>query len=62
MGKYQQNIENARRVGVIDFLQTCRPGELIRVTDKHCLWIVLHQQILCFFFNAICRKNRNKVF
>ena len=34
MGKYQQNIENARRVGVIDFLQTCRPGELIRVTDK----------------------------
>ena len=34
MGKYQQNIENARRVGVIDFLQTCRPGELIQVTDK----------------------------
>ena len=34
MGKYQKNIEAARRISVMQYLQTYHPGELVRKTDK----------------------------
>ncbi len=34
MGKYQKNIEAARRISVVQYLQTYHPGELVRKTDK----------------------------
>lgn len=30
MGKYQKNIEAARRISVMQYLQTYHPGELVR--------------------------------
>ena len=37
MGKYQKNIEAARRITVMQYLETYHPGELVRKTDiyKH---------------------------
>ena len=34
MGKYQKNIEAARRISVMQYLQAYHPGELVRKTDK----------------------------
>lgn len=34
MGKYQKNIEAARRISVMQYLETYHPGELVRKTDK----------------------------
>ena len=34
MGKYQKNIEAARRISVVQYLETYHPGELVRKTDK----------------------------
>ena len=34
MGKYQKNIEAARCISVMQYLQTYHPGELVRKTDK----------------------------
>ncbi len=34
MGKYQKNIEAARRISVVQYLEAYHPGELIRKTDK----------------------------
>lgn len=34
MGKYQKNIEAARRISVVQYLETYRPGELVRKTDR----------------------------
>ena len=34
MGKYQKNIEAARRINVVQYLETYHPGELVRKTDK----------------------------
>lgn len=34
MGKYQKNIETARRISVVQYLETYHPGELVRKTDK----------------------------
>ena len=34
MGKYQKNIEAARRISVVQYLDTYRPGELVRKTDR----------------------------
>ena len=33
MGKYQKNIEAARRITVMQYLETYHPGELVRKTD-----------------------------
>ena len=32
MGKYQKNIEAARRITVMQYLETYHPGELVRKT------------------------------
>ena len=34
MGKYQKNIEAARQISVVQYLETYRPGELVRKTDR----------------------------
>ena len=34
MGKYQKNIEAARRITVMQYLETYHPGELVRKTDR----------------------------
>ena len=34
MGKYQKNIETARRITVMQYLETYHPGELVRKTDR----------------------------
>lgn len=34
MGKYQKNIEAARSVSVMQYLETYHPGELVRKTDR----------------------------
>ena len=34
MGKYQKNIEAARRISVMQYLQAYHPGELVRKTDR----------------------------
>ena len=34
MGKYQKNIEAARRISVMQYLQTYHPGELVRKTGR----------------------------
>lgn len=34
MGKYQKNIEAARRITVMQYLETYYPGELVRKTDR----------------------------
>ena len=34
MCKYQKNIEAARRISVVQYLETYHPGELVRKTDK----------------------------
>ena len=34
MGKYQKNIEAARRISVMQYLQTYLPGDLDRKSDK----------------------------
>ena len=34
MGKYQKNIETARQISVVQYLETYRPGELVRKTDR----------------------------
>lgn len=34
MGKYQKNIEAARRISVMQYLETYHPGELVRKTNK----------------------------
>ena len=37
MGKYQKNIEVARRITVMQYLETYHPGELVRKTGrKYC--------------------------
>ena len=36
MGKYQKNIEAARQISVVQYLETYRPGELVRKTDREC--------------------------
>ena len=33
-GKYQKNIEAARQISVVQYLETYRPGELVRKTDR----------------------------
>ena len=38
MGKYQKNIEAARRISVMQYLETYHPGELVRKTPK--VWAV----------------------
>ena len=37
MGKYQKNIEAARRITVMQYLETYHPGELVRKTDREYL-------------------------
>ncbi|MCI6084483.1 hypothetical protein MR798_10670, partial [bacterium] len=34
MGKYQKNIEAARRITVMQYLETYHPSELVRKTDR----------------------------
>ena len=34
MGKYQKNIEAARSISVMQYLETYHPGELVRKTDR----------------------------
>ena len=34
MGKYQKNIEAARRITVMQYLEAYHPGELVRKTDR----------------------------
>ena len=34
MGKYQKNIEAARQISVVQYLETYRPGELVRKTGR----------------------------
>ena len=34
MGKYQKNIEAARRITVMQYLETYHPGELVRKRDR----------------------------
>ena len=34
MGKYQKNIEAARRITVVQYLEIDHPGELVRKTDR----------------------------
>ena len=33
MGKYQKNIEAARRITVMQYLETYHPGELVRIAS-----------------------------
>lgn len=37
MGKYQKNIEAARRITVMQYLEIYHPGELVRKTDREYL-------------------------
>ena len=37
IGKYQKNIEAARRITVMQYLETYHPGELVRKTDREYL-------------------------
>lgn len=34
MGKYQKNIEAARQISVVQYLETYHPGELVRKTER----------------------------
>ena len=42
MGKYQKNIEAARRISVMQYLETYHPGELVRKTDKEYRLSLIH--------------------
>ena len=53
MGKYQKNIEAARRISVMQYLETYHPGELVRKTDKeYCT--KAHSSLVITPSNGLC--------
>ena len=53
MGKYQKNIEAARRISVMQYLQTYHPGELVRkrtrsIAPRRTAALLSRPQMGCF--------------
>ena len=53
MGKYQKNIEAARRITVMQYLETYHPGELVRKTDREYLLKDIYKHVLGFLLEMV---------
>ena len=53
MGKCQKNIEAARRITVMQYLETYHPGELVRKTDREYLLKDIYKHVLGFLLEMV---------